>query len=135
MPKIISFCPIDESLRDALRAENYDSDLIYSNAPLWTEALEVVANISSNDDSRDLMCFAESGSVDCATSLTSTLFDDNAPPHVFILPRGGGDVGLLRALVLADLTDFRGDMDVAPATAYAWGNNKGLAKVFPSSED
>lgn len=130
--KIISFCPVTRELRDAVRAEGFDGP-ISNEVSLWAEVLAEVEAMTQADDPREAMDLGSAQCVDRATSLTASIFN-HPMPHIFILPRGGGDVGLLRALVLTDLHDFDGE-DAVPATAYVWskGYTK-LVKVFPASE-
>lgn len=128
--KIISFCPVTRELRDAVRAEGFDGP-ITNEVSLWLEVLAEVEAMTQADDPREAMDLGSAQCVDRATSLTASIFN-HPMPHIFILPRAGGDVGLLRALVLTDLHDFDGE-DAATATAYVWSPyTTKLVKVFPA---
>lgn len=130
--KIISFHPVTRELRAAIKAEGFN-DPVTNKTDMWAEVLAEVAAMSQADDPRAILEL-EANLDGLNNQLTSGVFADNAPPHVFILPRGGGDVGLLRGAVLTDLDAWADDriQHPASASAYVWspGHTK-LAKVFP----
>jgi hypothetical protein len=133
--KIISFCSATRELRAFIKAEGFDGP-ISNETELWDEVLTDVEAVTQADDPRGALDIEDSIQSE-NYQITNAILRDGAPPHVFILPRGGGSVGLLRALVLRDLERWFSSAhhNPAPATAYVWGPySTKIIKVFPSSE-
>jgi hypothetical protein len=126
MTKIISFCPVNEALRDAVRAQGYDSDLIYSNAPVWAEA---VADIDGWLADPHMVLDDLGGDIDSWDSINN-LFGEiwamktRGTLHVFIAPLDGGASAVVRAKLAADLAtmnDIHPDQDKPAMSAlYVW---------------
>lgn len=133
--KIVSFQPVTRELRAALKVEGFDGP-VTNNTSLWDDVLLDVESIAQTDDPRALLNLG--CHIDSDDALTAGIRDAQAPPHVFILPRGRGDVGLLRALVLNNLQEWAddpGQREPPVVVAYVWSPySTKLAKVFPSPE-
>lgn len=130
--KIISFVVLSEILRDAVRAEGYDSDNIHNNAPLWAEA---VADINKWLADPAMILDDLSGDIDNGDSIND-LFNEIYDPnnldklHVFIAPLEGGAAGIVRAKLAADLHTMNNDTIDPPAKSilFAWDGTK-LVKI------
>ncbi len=125
MPKIISFCPIQQVLRDAVRAEGYDDDKIYGNAPLWAEAVEEVSAWLADPH----MVLDDLGSDvdgDAINSLFGDIWEEDARDelYVFVAPLEGGASAIVRAKLAADLHAMNNIPDSqdkpAQSALYVW---------------
>lgn len=130
MSKIISFCHVNEVLRDAVRGQGYDSDNIHNNAPLWEEAVTDVDGWLADPN---MVLDDLSGDIDNSINdLFGDIWEDDARDvlHVFIAPLEGGTAGIVRAQLAADLATMNGVVADPPAKSalYVWDGTK-LTKI------